>query len=400
MIQTLTFWLVLAIAVAVYWILPARLRMAWLAAVSLLYVVALDLKGIAPLIGWALLVFVLRRRIAGEGRLAGLLVIGLIVSLIIHLAWFKYLPQLAALIAAGPSGGGLTPRALIPIGISFITFKLIHYVLETQRRTLPDHGFAEFAGWILLFPTWTAGPIERFDHFLAHREPALRGASLTEGATRIAYGMIKKFVLGLQLVPLLFGEVSSGAELIARLPELGMLGAWRFLIVSFLLLYLDFSAYSDIAIGASRLFGLGIMENFALPILAPNPAIYWKRWHMTLSAWCQSYVFMPVVALTRNPYLSVFAAFTVIGIWHSGTWNWLAWGLYHASAVVLYQVWSRWRRRRKLTFFDHPAVDRAGVALTLLYTSAAGAFTTIQGVGRPWDGLRILAKLAAIDLPA
>ncbi len=144
--------------------------------------------------------------------------------------------------------------------------------------------------------------------------------------------------------------------------------------------------------------GFKIVENFDWPILAPNPAVYWKRWHISLSGWCQNYVYLPVLGLTRNPYLAVFAAFTCIGLWHAGNWNWLAWGLYHATVVASFQAWTRFRKKRKWTFFEGRWLRLPGIAMTICYTSVAQSFSLIQGVGGPLDALHILAKLAFIEV--
>jgi alginate O-acetyltransferase complex protein AlgI len=392
MVQSLIFWLVLAVAVAGHWLLPLA-RPQWLVAVSCGYLLSLDPAGVAPLLGWVLLVWLARRRVAGGGLFGHLLALGLVVSVVVQLAYFKYLPPLLSLFEEGPAR-----RIVVPLGISFITFRLIHYILETRRGALPAHGFWDYLSWITLFTIWTAGPIERLDHYLAGREDRPSRQMFAEGLTRIVLGLGKKFVIGMQLVPLLFGQVADGKGLVSGLAQISTFEAWRFLILSFFLFYLDFSAYSDIAIGSSRLFGLRIMENFNWPILAPNPVVYWKRWHMTLSGWCQSYVYLPVISLTRNPYLAVFAAFTCIGLWHAGNWNWLAWGLYHAAVVTLFQAWVRFRRKQGWKIFESPWLRYPGTALTICYTSVAQSFSLIQGVGGPHDGLRVLAKLLFIDL--
>ncbi|SEH54732.1 MBOAT family O-acyltransferase [Magnetospirillum fulvum] len=393
MVQSAVYWVILFVAVAGHWALPPARRPIWLTLVSVAYLTSLDAAGVAPLLGWVGAIWLLRPRIAASGAFGRWLVVALIVSVIAQLAYFKYLPPLWSLFEDGPARA-----VIVPLGISFITFRLIHYVLEVRRGTLPDHGMWDYLCWASLFTIWTAGPIERLDHFLANREEKPSRAMVAEGLTRIILGLAKKFVLGMQVVPLLFGDVSSGAGFLAGLTDLSTLEAWRFLILSFFLFYLDFSAYSDIAIGSSRLFGLRIMENFDWPILASNPAVYWKRWHMTLSGWCQSYVYMPVISLTRNPYLAIFASFTCIGLWHSGSWTWLAWGLYHAAIVTFYQVWVRYRRKRRWTVFEAAWLRYPGIALTLCYTSAAQGFTLIQGLGQPFDGLRILAKLVFITI--
>lgn len=395
MVQSALFWLVLAVAVAGNWALPPARRPYWLVAISTAYLLSLDAVGVAPLLGWIGVVWALRRRVAATPALGNWVVIGLVGSLILQLAYFKYLPPLLSLFSEGPARA-----VVVPLGISFITFRLIHYVIETRRGTLAHHGLWDYLSWATLFTIWTAGPIERFDHFLSQRRANLTQAMVAEGLTRIILGLGKKFVLGLQLVPLAFGEVSTPDGFLAALPHLSTFEAWRYLIVSFFLFYLDFSAYSDIAIGSSRLLGLGIMENFNWPILAPNPGVYWKRWHMTLSGWCQSYVYMPVIGLTRNPYHAVFASFACIGLWHAGSWTWLAWGLYHAVAVTLYQTWARFRRKQDWPWLEQGWLRVPAALAVICYTSVPQGFTLIQGIGVPYDGLRILAKLVFVNLPA
>jgi alginate O-acetyltransferase complex protein AlgI len=393
MVQSAIFWLVLTLAVTVNWLLPKEQRPKWIVAVSVAYIASLDLVGVAPLLAWVALIWVLRARIATGDKLGHWLVVGLIGSVIVQLGYFKYLPPLLSLFSDGPAR-----QVVIPIGISFITFRLIHYILETRRGTLPAHDMWDYLSWATLFTIWTAGPIERIDHFLAAREDKPSREMLAQGGTRIILGLGKKFVIGLQLVPLLFGQISDGKGLVAHLHDISTLEAWRFLILSFFLFYLDFSAYSDIAIGSSRLMGFKIGENFNWPILATNPAAYWKRWHMSLSNWCQAYVYLPVIGLTRNPYWAVFASFTAIGLWHAGNWNWLAWGLYHAAVVTAFQAWARYRKKKKWTFWEKSWLAWPGMALTVCYTSVAQSFSLIQGVGGPLDALRILAKLVFIEV--
>ncbi|MBX2838318.1 MAG: hypothetical protein KTR35_15780 [Gammaproteobacteria bacterium] len=113
-----------------------------------------------------------------------------------------------------------------------------------------------------------------------------------EAVTRIVYGLIKKFFISAYLLlPLLAGN--SAETMIDRIEHIEIYKVWGFLLVSYLIIYIDFSAYSDIAIGSSRVLGFRIMENFNWPIFSTNISMLWKRWHMTLSGWCQAYVYMP-----------------------------------------------------------------------------------------------------------
>lgn len=395
MITDWIFWLFLAIGVPVFWALKAPYRLPFLGALSFAYLIRLEPWSILALAAWTVAFYRLVPLIAKQGRSRRLLPL-LVLAVLGYLAYFKYLPRLLAAVSPEP----MLAHVAVPLGISYFTFKLIHYAIEVSRGNIRGHSFGEFACYIFLLPIFTAGPIERFDHFLAQREQHWQLQSTAEGLTRIAHGLIKKFVIGNLLLFPLFGSVTNGGELLERLSELPTYKLWGFCILTFLYLYLDFSAYSDIAIGASRLFGLRIMENFNWPILAQNISLFWKRWHMTLAGWCQSYVYMPTIGLTRNPYVATYATFAAIGLWHSASVGWLAWGLYHATGISVYGYWNRERRRRKWRGLDRPGWRWLGVPITFAFVSAGSALTALDAHGGPLDMLRVLAKLAFVELPA
>jgi alginate O-acetyltransferase complex protein AlgI len=391
------FWMVLAAATGVAWLLPARLRPGLVAAVSFVFLVRLDPSGLAAMLAFAL---AFRWLAPVTRRPGGALVLPvLIVSILGYLAWFKYFPPiLAALRGEGPAAS-----VLVPVGLSYFSFKLIHYALETARGTLPPSRLGDYLAWVFLFPIFTAGPIERFDHFLAERPPRLDARLVAEGLTRIAHGLVKKFVLvGILIESLSPGHGSAGhvGRLLAELSERPVPEVWGFCALSFLIMYLDFSAYSDIAIGASLLLGFRIMENFDWPILASDISAFWSRWHMTLTGWCQSYVFMPVLGLTRRLPLAVFTGFLAIGLWHAGTSCWAAWGLYHATGVITFHAWQSARERRGATGDAGPLRRAAGTILTLAFVTGSFAILAGDEAGGLRDGLRILARLAGVDVPA
>jgi len=405
MVDDPAFWAVLAGSLPAYWLLPLRARLPFLALVSFAYLFHLgpplwdagpgrrapalltsDRIGLYLLVAWTAGVYALARPGRGPVPWVSLLVIGLLAQL----AWFKYLPDFLT----QPLGAD---DVAIPLGISYFTFKLVHYAVEAGRGALPRPSFASVLAWLLLFPIYTAGPIERYDHFERERETRLRAQALAEGGTRIVHGLVKRFaIVEMGLRPLL--PEPGARELVEALPALSALDLWRYLVITYLVIYLDFSAYTDIAIGASRLFGLRILENFRWPILAPNIANFWTRWHMTLAGWCRTYVYMPAIGLTRRPHLAVFATFLAIGLWHAGTANWALWGLYHAAGVSVYQRFARWRRRRGLGPRGGP-FRWAGVPATFLFVAVSFVFTTAEGAGGgPRASLQLLAKLVGIDL--
>lgn len=379
MIQSATFWFVLSGACVVYWRLPQRWRLTFLAVVSYGYLASLEPVGVTALIAWTLLFFYVAPAALREKRYATLVLSGLILSVLSHLIWYKYVPAFIAFLE------GATPGLAIaaPLGISYFTFKLIHYAVETARGNITNRSLSTFFCYIFLFPIFTAGPIERFDHFLANIETRFDPQSAVEGLTRIAFGLIKIFLIakliqaGMQ--PL---GIPTAERLIATFNTVEIWKVWAFLALTYLYAYVDFSAYTDIAIGASRLFGIKIMENFNFPILAVNISDFWKRWHMTLAGWCQTYIYMPVLARTRTPYAAVFITFTAMGLWHGATMGWLLWGLYHATGVALYMTWARYARR--FGWWRVAARSRLkylGIPLTFAFITGSYAFSSTNHGG-------------------
>ena len=309
-------------------------------------------------------------------------------ALLGFLAAFKYIVPAFAHNVAENSG----LQIAIPLGISYYTFKLIHYAIESSRGKIPDRSLDKFLCYMYLFPIFTAGPIERYDHFLREQEPTWRLQLAVDGITRIAHGLIKKLVIsGLFLVTLRNGivDTSSGLEAFAHITTAD---AWLYIYLAFLISYLDFSAYSDIAIGCSRLFGFRIAENFNFPILASNIGDFWNRWHMTLVTWIQSYIYLPLIGLTRKPVLATFAVFISIGLWHGASINWLLWGASHAVGVTVYQKWARYKRKKKLVIFDGPWWKICGIGMTVTFASMVYVFVETANSGLAGAGL-VFARL-------
>ena len=397
MIQSPVFWGVVLLSVVGYWLLPRRSRSLFLIAVSVLYVGSIDAFSVALLAAWAVVFFVITSRFEQWGRHSRWVLLGLILAVLAVLAFFKFGPLLNSLLGDSALDG----RIIVPLGISYFTFKLIHFAVEVGRGAIRDFTFQDFVCYLFLFPIFTAGPIERFDHFLAQRDESFQLESFVWGMTRIVHGLIKRFVFcELILRQLQLVSLTSFRDVVDRLTDLSPAEAWTFVLLTALYAYLDFSAYCDIAIGCSRLYGIRIMENFNFPFLSKNLGEFWTRWHMTLSGWCQSYVYMPLIGLTRNPYIAIYATFLTMGLWHAGTWHWVLWGLYHATGVAIFATWNRIRRRRKWTWPDRWPVRWLATPMTLIYFSGSAVFASGYSAGAPvYESLRLLAKLLLIDLP-
>ncbi len=386
MIQTGTFWLVVFGSAVVYWLLPRPLRLGFLALASYFYLASIDPVGVTVLIGWTVLFFYVAPATVRDRDKAGMVLSALVVAILGYLIWQKYLPAVLDLMGRASPGVAVA----VPLGISYFTFKLIHYAVETARGNIKDRSLPQFFCYIFLFPIFTAGPIERFEHFRANIADRFEAQTAAEGLIRIGHGLIKIFLIAQLVQPSHFGMgvPPTASALLEQADGIPVWRTWAFLILTYLYAYLDFSAYSDIAIGTSRLFGIRIMENFRLPVLAQNITDFWKRWHMTLAAWCQSYVYMPVLARTRMPYAAVYATFIAMGLWHGATGGWFLWGVYHASGVAGYTMWARrmrgrpWWRKAQGSLWKH-----MGIPLTFLFVAGSYAFSSApEGA---WSGIRI-----------
>jgi alginate O-acetyltransferase complex protein AlgI len=397
MIQDLNYWLFLLVIPIIYWLLPLSMRTWLLSFACIVFLFFVEPLATSIMLAFSVaFYFGLRSNIPESWDSPVLL--GLIVAVIGYLSFFKYLP-VAVSTVSGTLG---VDKILIPLGISYFTFKLIHYGIEVRRRTLPEHSLQDVLSYIFLVPIFTAGPIERFDHFMRERQCRWNMDFLVEGLTRIGHGLIKRFVFGAFFLTLIDRLTSQGGVVyfLENLEHIPAYHVWAYLCLSYLYIYMDFSGYTDIAIGASRLFGLRIMENFNFPIFASNIGIFWKRWHMTLAGWCQSYVYMPMLGWTRKPFLAVVTAFFVMGLWHAASLNWIAWGLYNAAGISIFQIWLRTERRRKWSFMKRQPFKYAGIPMTFLFFAGSCAFTTTDAASNLYGALRLLAKCFFIVLPA
>lgn len=391
MITSPIHWLFLLVAVVVFWSVPKAWRDRVLCLFSAAYLVWL---APGPGIGFVVTAVLFHRLATPVAAAPGRGWLAVIAAAVAALALVKYGNALLVL-----AGGRAAARIAIPMGISYFVFKAIHYIVEVHRGAIRAPSLPAFVSYMLFFPVFTAGPIERFDHFWSRQSDRPSFGDVSWGLTRIAHGLIKRFViLELGLAPLA-GALGSAEGLLANLAILPWYKVVAFLVGALLTTYLDFSAYSDIAIGSSRLFGFRIQENFNWPILARSLQEFWKRWHMSLVNWCQSYIYMPLIGRTRNPYLAALATFVVIALWHDATLNWIAWGLHHGAGLCAHMKWSRFKRSLSWWPKERGLVGWWGWPVTFGYVAASQAYLVAAPFGL-YPALRILAKLVFVTLPA
>ena len=263
------------------------------------------------------------------------------------------------------------------LGFSYLAFRLIHTLRDRQTGILPAMSLREHVTYVVFFPAYTAGPIDRAERFVQDLRalPGITGldsARFTDGLRRIVTGLFKKFVIADSLAQGMSLNAINAAQVHSTL------WLWVLLYGYALRLYFDFAGYSDIAIGIGLLFGIRLPENFNRPYLKTTITAFWQSWHMTLSNWARFYVFSPLSRwlLTRphklSPTLIVLstqiATMVVIGLWHGVTVNFFIWGLWHGLALFLHKQWSDRTRKLYPRLNGSPWRKRAWTALTWFVT--------------------------------
>jgi len=352
-----------------------------LSSLGLLFVIQMEFTLV--LIAWTLAVYLISRHLRKDQVThRGLVLLLAIVAVLAYLAFYKYLPVLLhAVLGSGVEAEAdwITSSLIVPLGLSYFTFKFLHYLINAYRGQLVDHEPLDFFLYTAFFPIVPAGPIERIERFVGNAHLEWDPNAFAYGLQRIILGAAKKLLL----VDSILIHFATGSVAVALLEQdyqgLGLVEVWTFLIACFLYAYLDFSAYTDLAVGTARLFGFKICENFRFPIFQPNLSEFWQRWHMSLTSWCRDYVYMPVLGQTRHPRLALYASMMTLGAWHQLNVNWLVWGALHATGLVTLMHWHRLRARLNMPVSQTPSLigHTVGAIVTFMFVSWVFAFVCI-----------------------
>jgi alginate O-acetyltransferase complex protein AlgI len=230
---------------------------------------------------------------------------------------------------------------LLPLGISFHTFQGISYTVDVYRRRIRAvRGFRDYALFVAFFPQLAAGPIVRAVEFLPQMDvpPTPTARQVAEGLHLVLFGLVKKLLIADQLDALVVGPVFANPAAADPVAHRWAAVAWAAQI------YCDFSGYSDMAVGIAKWFGFELPRNFDAPYLAANIADFWRRWHVSLSAWLRDYLYFPLGGSRCGParaHANLMLSFVLCGLWHGATWMWLAYGVYNGLLVCLHRAFVR-----------------------------------------------------------
>ena len=333
------FWF-LPIALAIYFASPKPLRNAVLFAISIGFYIWAEQHYVLILLVSLVFNYSAARALAyvERPRNRSLIVTLAVVGNLAILYYLKYFNWTVAQFNPLLAEWGLKPidptRAHLPLGVSFFTFQAMSYVIDVSRRAVePQKNFIRFGLYVFLFPHLIAGPIVRY------RDIEGQLVRRTHTHWQFAEG-VRRLILGIGKKAILAAPIAERADAIFMLPpgELSAGLAWLGAFYYALQIFLDFSAYSDMAIGLGKMFGFDFLENFNYPYVARSVTDFWRRWHISLSSWFRDYVYIPLGGNrggALKTYRNLMIIFLLCGFWHGASWNFLVWGAIHGGFLIV-----------------------------------------------------------------
>ena len=396
-----------------------RLALGLVSLCSLVFYAMWDPRYLALLVPSLLINYALGEILA-RTRQRAWLIAGVAANLAV-IGWFKY-SGFFYTTATGQEPPDFMRGIVLPLGISFITFQKIAYLVDIWRGHPKAESLDRFAFFVLFFPQLIAGPIVLFrniDRQIRHlrHDNALFRASFQLGLILFAIGLFKKVVIA--------DSMAAFADSVFRFagrPEsrVGFLDGWIGAVTYSLQLYFDFSGYSDMAIGLGRMFGFRLPVNFNSPYQATSIIDFWRRWHMTLSSFFRDYVYIPLGGNRRGLAMQaafVLVVFALTGLWHGAGWTFIVWGSAHGVLVLANHLWLKattWRAPALVTWaltfaavvtlwvvFRAPSLAIAGKVVTAMWTTGpltSGAIAELN-VYRPAYLVPIALCAMAFTLP-
>jgi len=288
----------------------------------------------------------------------------------------------------------------LPLAISFFTFQQIAYIIDSYKGLTSERSFLSYCLFVTFFPQLIAGPIvhhkEMMPQFRRSAKQRLTARNLSIGLTILSIGLFKKLIIADNLADIsddIFGSVAMN--------KVSFLESWLAALAYTGQIYFDFSAYSDMATGLARMFGIRLPVNFLSPYKAASIINFWQRWHITLSRFLRDYLYIPLGGSRRGHGWRVFNIMTVMvlgGLWHGASWTFVAWGALHGLFILINHTWRLFRPCLGLNR-DSMLLRWGGVLLTFVCVTVAWVFFRAPSFGNAYEMLRGMAGLNGIVLP-
>nr|WP_245295078.1 MBOAT family protein [Pararhizobium antarcticum] len=328
----------LPLALATYYLVPFRFRSLVILAFSYSFYAWWRLDYLMLLVLVTVWTYAFGKRIYENPdpvRKRRLLIISLMGPLA-ALAYFKYfnffVDSLSVFLNEGKNFSALYANIILPIGISFYVFQAVSYLVDIYRNdAAPSRNFVDFAAFKALFPQLVAGPVLRYkdlaNQFIAREHSFLL---FSEGCVRFFTGLAKKVLIADSVAPI--------ADAIFAKADPTFVEAWLGAIAYSTQLYFDFSGYSSMAVGLGMMMGFRFIENFQFPYISRSITEFWRRWHLSLSAWLRDYLYIPLGGSRKGPrrtYVNLFVTMVLGGLWHGANWTFVLWGIWHGGLLVV-----------------------------------------------------------------
>ncbi len=368
---SLTYLVFLFISATIYWFFPVKHRKLFLIFISLLFICSYKwvIAFLFLFMGTATYFssrFILSTTSNWKKKI---IFISILIGFIVSLFLYKYFGLNLLLVHSSFESFDF----LIALGFSYVSFRMIHYIIESYRKNVPDVSFLDFICYVVFFPIFLAGPIERFQAF--HRQTAenkhIGFYDVNYGLYRIICGVFKKVavadVISKLITPVLYYPLGHSKTIL-------ILSVYGLAIQ----IYMDFSGYTDIAIGSARLFGYRLTENFNRPFLQKNIALFWRNWHISLYTWIRDYFFFPLFGYRASKvkiYIGIFFSMMVFILWHRLSLSFFILGLYHGTGLICWHIFQGVKRK-------YPIIRR-GISkryldpISIFFTFSFHAFGTL-----------------------
>ncbi|MFD0858674.1 MBOAT family O-acyltransferase [Roseovarius aquimarinus] len=361
----------------------ARAALGWLVLCSFFFYGYWRLDYLPLLIGSILVNYAVASGIQARRAPFGLLIFGIAANLGL-LGYFKYFGFFVETLNTVAGTGMEVPRILLPLAISFFTFQQITYLVDSYRGQAARGSLLTYAVFVTFFPQLIAGPIvhhkEMMPQFARSAMLRLRSKNLLAGLVIFGLGLFKK--IGIADSFAVWADAGYADH-----TQLTILDAWITTFSYTFQLYFDFSGYTDMAIGAARMFGIRLPLNFLSPYKATSIQDFWRRWHITLSRFLRDYLYIPLGGSRRREgrvAANLMVTFLLGGLWHGAGWTFIIWGGIHGAALVIGRLWS-------LAGLRLPRV--AGWALTFAVVHLSWVFFRAEDLGQALDILAIMFGL-------
>lgn len=328
----------LIIFLILYFITPKKFKNYTLLLGSLFFYFYGDSKYIVLLLISSLVNYILGRIISKKNKKL-FLIIGLIFNFGL-LFYFKYFNFFLSNINSLFKTNINLFSIVLPLGISFYTFKNASYLIDVYKnRVNPEKNFINYFTYIAMFPSLIQGPIVRYKD-IDLKDKKISFDNFAMGVERFIIGLSKKVILADTLAKLVTSLTNMEVQTVVSL--------WVKATSDIVKLYLDFSGYTDMAIGLGLMIGIKIMENFDYPLSTYSVTSFWRKWHISLSSWFKDYIYIPLGGNRKGKfrkYFNIFVVWFLTGLWHGASWNFILWGLYFGTILVI-------EKRFFLKFFE------------------------------------------------